>query len=470
MAFRMPSMSEVNADRVRRAKSMIDLVRPGALEAFRALPPDPSPEALEALAAQYPVRALGFTAAPANARVQNALAILTKGMDKAAWQIRLASEDLGYEDPHRISFGCAALDYITHGGMGRGTVTQVKGPEARGKTFALIKATAYTLANGGAVAWAAGERFNASWARRLGVPIVIPPHELELMDSDRREAAEAYNASVREAAARFIIITAKLGNEVLDRVVKAVETNAFDLICVDSIAVLRKAGHLKKDVGDETVAGEAKMINDFCSRCESAFNFVEGQRGRELDDDSGDVGAEARTAVAVINQLRDQGIGSFIARRPDAGGGWGLKYAKSVDIEFMAYEDVQGDVGGTPTTIARRAQVVCTKNKIGTPGRKAVVEMALVDIPGQQVAGTYNPYIDLCGGKFRDEVVRGLAEMAGVVRRVNAQTYAIGDLKFRGKAQLESYLLDPNNAHVMSAIQRQVHAWIADGCPIVEGA
>jgi hypothetical protein len=278
--------------------------------------------------------------------------------------------------------------------------------------------------------------------------------------------------------------------------VEATECNVFDLIVLDSIAVLRRALVLdKKAVGDETMGGEAKLFNDFCTRLESAFNFVESQSGRVVGtvykckdcgashkkkadikackgkekgkckvDTVNDYGDPLRTAVLVINQIRDRGIGSYIPQRPDAPGGRGLRHAKGVEIEFQSGEAISVEHNGRLVSYGKRTIFTCTKSKVGAPNRVGAVEMHYETIPSISEAGDYNLWVDLFGCKFNrgDKKVQGLTEMAGLMEQRGAHIY-LGEHRFHGQAALLAFLKSPDNAHVVQAIQASVSKWVQEG-------
>jgi len=243
------------------------------------------------------------------------------------------------------------------------------------------------------------------------------------------------------------------------------------------------------------MGGEAKLFNDFCTRLESAFNFVESQSGKVIGttyacpgcgsnygkkseikscsakskgkckvDIVNDVGEPLRTAVLVINQIRDRGIGSYIPQRPDAPGGRGLRHAKGVEIEFQSGEAISVDYKGRPVSYGKRSIFTCTKSKVGAPNRVGAIEMHYETVPGVSNAGEYNVWVDLFGCKFTrgDRKVQGLTEMAGLMEQRGAHIY-LGEHRFHGQAALLRFLRSGENTHVVQAIQASVSKWVRDG-------
>ena len=492
MALSIWTQDGLIEDRKRRARNKIDLTRPGALEELIELDnSDAPPEAYDDLATRYPIQFHRGIKPPSTVAHARALAFLQKRGDKAALSIKTGA-DISHEDPPRLSTGSLSMDFVLNGGIPRGMITQFKGAESLGKTFCAMKTAAETLSAGGTVLWCAAERFNKGWARTCGIPIPFSVDELVGSDdADQRALMEQYNADSSDGQ-RFSLLVGRNGNELLQTIVEAVEHNVFDLIVLDSIAVLRRALVLdKKSVGDETMGGEAKLFNDFCTRLESAFNFVESQHGKVVgtayvckDCDAvyakktdskacpnktkgkcsltqeNDYGEALRSALLVLNQIRDRGIGSYIPQRPDAPGGRGLRHAKGVEIEFQSGEALSTEYQGRAVSYGKRSIFTCTKSKVGAPDRTAAVEIHYQTIPGVSNAGEYNLWVDLFGCKFRgDRKIVGLAEMAGIMLQKGAHIY-IGEDRFHGQNALLTYLRNPKNSHVVQAMRVTISKWI----------
>lgn len=495
MALSIWTEKGLEDDRKRRARNKVDLTMPGALDALIELDKsDASPDAFEDLAAKFPITFHRGIKPPSRAAHSRALAFLQKRGDKAALSIKTGA-DISHEDPPRLSTGSLAMDFVLNGGIPRGMITQFKGAESLGKTFCAMKTASETLSAGGTVLWCAAERFNKSWARTCGIPIPFSVEELRNTDDpDHRALMEKYNADSVDGE-RFSLLVGRNGNELLQTIVEAVEHNVFDLIVLDSIAVLRRALVLdKKSVGDETMGGEAKLFNDFCTRLESAFNFVESRHGKVIGtvytckncgesydkktplpkcsakakgkcslSAEHDYGEALRSALLVLNQIRDRGIGSYIPQRPDAPGGRGLRHAKGVEIEFQSGEALSTEYQGRSVSYGKRSIFTCTKSKVGAPNRTAAVEIHYQTIPGLATAGDYNLWVDLFGCKFRgDRKIVGLAEMAGIMVQKGAHIY-VGDERFHGQNALFKYLSDPKNTHVVQALRVTISKWILDG-------
>ncbi len=489
------TVESLHREKLYQIRNRIDLTQDGALESLIAL--DQAGAELseyEELAKQFPIKFHKSIKPVSDTAHSRALAMLRKSGDKASLSIKTGAE-ISHEDPPRLSTGSLVMDWVLNGGIPRGFITQFKGAESLGKTFSALKACAETINTGGTVLWCAAERFNKDWARTCGIPIPYSQTEIaRTEDPEQRDLMQGYNTGLK-GGDRFSLLVGRNGNEVLQSIVEAVEHNVFDLVVLDSIAVLRRSLVLdKKNVGDETMGGEAKLFNDFCTRLESAFNFVESNVGKVLGtvyscpdcgrvyDKKSDVSACAakkkgkckvevtedlgdplRSAVLVINQIRDRGIGSYIPQRPDAPGGRGLRHAKGVEIEFNSGEPLAVEHNKRLISYGKRSLFTCTKSKVGAPDRKGVVELHYESVPNVSLAGTYNSWVDLFGCKFKgDKKVSGLAELAGIMSQRGSHIY-IGEQRFHGQAALKEYLSLPENQHVVQAIQATVLKWIQEG-------
>jgi len=498
-----PLMQRLSAERIERAKKRIDWRQPGALDEFALLKAnaDASPEAYEELANKYPVK-FDRRYQPAPSERANVLLDKLQQMHANKSVAIRSGKEVGHETTGALNTGNMYLNYALNGGARRGYMSEWIGMPSSAKTTTLLQMAAETQRAGGRVAWIAVERLDKSWARHCGVIALFRKDEIEQFDADAREYAEAYNAVHAEAGSRFTVVVGYSGNEVLQVVVDLVRTNVYDLIVVDSILELRRISFLnqekvdpskRKTVGDENPGGEAKLYNDFCSRVQGEFNFVEANVGRALDrvymcqcghmtkiakdkhkkcpdgtkavySETKTVGEPVRSHVAVVNQLRDRGIGSGNPLPPSEGGGWGLKFLKAQELHFSASETLSTTINGYPAPYAGIFTARCTKSKVGGAAhRTAVFMIHIADVPGVCKKGTYDVVTDLIGCSITkgETTVKypGLAELAGLIRQSGAYYY-LGDQSFQGYERLRAYLVDPENSHVVDAMRLMVNEWI----------
>lgn len=511
-------------ERIRQALNRVDFERPGALATFNELKAKrkltlkelkeaedagATPEMMEALRAQGPATPADYEAFAEAFRLQfvnrappategehsRALAILRAKHDKGVMAIRTGAE-IGYENPARIPTGSLAADFITNGGIPVGYITQLKGQEGLGKTFLALQTATQVLIRGGYVLWVAAERFDKDWARTCGCPVHYSEEEMRQADKGQhpkgltREQMQLYNR-IRPEGARFEIMVGRYGDDLLQAVCDAVTLNAWDLVVVDSIAVLKSEKNLdEKQIGDVTPGGSAYMINDFCARVEASFNSVEARNGRVLEEvhtcttckntftkksehkecpDSKvkpkfetqqTIGKPLRVAVVVINQLRDRGIMAPVPQAPGEPGGRGLRHLKGLEIELQSAVPQSTTYNGVARVYGKLVVMRVSKSKVGPPERSCVVELWTDTIPGVSEAGRYNPVVDLMGARFRDEKVPGMAELSGLV--VYQQPwYILGEYKAKGLEAFLTYL--GQNPDVMALLRQSVLTWIRQG-------
>lgn len=458
------------------------MARPGASEVLDvALAENAPPQVFEQIAERFGFEFSGGFKRIGGQRFDSAMALLRKSVgkkDKALVAIR-SGASVGCGNPARITWGNKNLDRISGGGAPRGRITQVKGKPSHGKTFACMKLAAEVLRAGGVVGWVVLESFDADWARRCGVPVHYVPGEAGLT-----EAQAAYNAAHPEGE-RFVIFVGEQGNHVLQAAVNGVKFNVFDVMIVDSISVAISRTHLEnKIVGDPSPGGEAGMINQFVARIQTALNAVEARvglalqktyackscggvfgaigdhekcekldRGKPKFDEAAEFGEPPRAAVVVVNQLRAAGIGSTMPMAPEAGGGFGLAFGKSLDLNFRAALKLSTTDGVVYGIVV---QVVAEKSKVGPPEREGVIEIWVEDVEGYSVAGQYNMMTDLVGRTVKfsadnEKTFPGLAFELGVIERRGAWYY-LGDEKFQGLSDLQQFLADnPVVAHELRA-------------------
>ncbi len=217
--------------------------------------------------------------------------------------------------------GSISLDYaLGVGGVPRGRIVELYGPESSGKTTIALQIAARDQANGGAVAFVDTEHgLDPSYAQKLGV-----------------------NTS------DLLISQPNTGEEALNIVETLVRTGNLDLVVIDSVAALVPKAEIEGEMGDQQVALQARLMS---------------QALRKLTA----ITAKARTTIIFTNQTRMK-IGTMGYGSPvDTPGGKSLKFYASVRIEIKRIAQVKKgeEVIGSRT----RAKVV--KNKVAPPFQTA---------------------------------------------------------------------------------------------------
>lgn len=329
-------------------------------------------------------------------------------------------EDISYLTYERIPSGSLGLDIIMGGGLPRAGIVQYKGIESSGKSSMAMHACSLRQLDGEHVAWSASEGFDKGWARKNGCFIPYNRKELELLVRDGKfktvKEAEAFNDSYcarHEGWGDFILVQTKSSPKLLEISSQLVREGKFGLVVLDSAGALISDEDDDKEIGDATrVGGNAKIITHFVNKVRKSFNagisstYVD-EKGKERP-----CSIPNKTAVIVINQVRDR-IGAWSpsgAPEPEAGGGYGLKHGKDVDIRFSKGDLLQVSVRGKKIVYGRQIKARCDKNKTAAPHRSASWYLYFKDYADESiVAGT----IDLADEIFQYGLYYGLIQKEG---------------------------------------------------------
>ncbi|MEI5101228.1 recombinase RecA [Streptomyces sp. PmtG] len=219
-----------------------------------------------------------------------------------------------------ISTGSTALDVaLGVGGIPRGRVVEVYGPESSGKTTLTLHAVANAQKAGGAVAFVDAEHaLDPEYAKKLGVDI----DNLILSQPDNGEQAL----------------------EIVDMLVRS---GALDLIVIDSVAALVPRAEIEGEMGDSHVGLQARLMSQALRKITSALN-------------------QSKTTAIFINQLREK-IGVMFGSPETTTGGRALKFYASVRLDIRRIETLKD---GTDA-VGNRTRVKVVKNKVAPPFKQA---------------------------------------------------------------------------------------------------
>ncbi len=286
-----------------------------------------------------------------------------------------------------IPTGSVALDVaLGVGGLPRGRVVEIYGPESSGKTTLTLHAIAEAQARGGVCAFIDAEHaLDTAYARRLGIDL----GELLVSQPDSGEQAL----------------------EICDTLVR---TGAIDLIVVDSVAALTPRAELEGDMGDSHMGLQARLMSQALRKLTAAI-------------------ARTRTVVIFINQLR-QKIGVVYGNPETTTGGNALKFYCSVRLDIRKGKPIkEGEV-----VVGSQTRVKVVKNKLAPPFREAHFEIMygigvnklgeLVDTSEQlgvmQKNGTWYSHDGIKLAQGRDKVMNHLVENPDLARRIRELTLA----------------------------------------------
>jgi recombination protein RecA len=219
-----------------------------------------------------------------------------------------------------ISTGSISFDAaLGVGGVPRGRVTEVFGPESSGKTTITLQIIAEAQRNGGLAAFVDAEHaLDPAYARKLGVDID-----------------------------NLLVSQPDSGEQALEITEALVRSGAIDVLVVDSVAALVPKAELDGEMGDSHMGLQARLMS---------------QALRKL---TGTV-SKSRTALIFINQIRET-IGVMFGNPETTTGGRALKFYSSVRIDIRRIAAVkEGD-----TVVGSRTKVKIVKNKVAAPFREA---------------------------------------------------------------------------------------------------
>jgi recombination protein RecA len=233
--------------------------------------------------------------------------------------MRLGQKDAVTAIP-AISTGAVSLDYaLGIGGVPRGRVVEIYGPESSGKTTLTLQIIAEAQKLGGMAAFVDAEHaLDAQYARKLGV------------DLDNLLVSQPDN-----------------GEQALEIVEVLVRSGGVDVVVVDSVAALVPRAEIDGEMGEAQMGLQARLMS---------------QALRKLTG----VVSKSKTCLIFINQLREK-IGVMFGNPETTTGGRALKFYASVRIDIRrigAIKDGESVVGG-------RTRVKVVKNKVAPPFREA---------------------------------------------------------------------------------------------------
>ena len=219
-----------------------------------------------------------------------------------------------------IPTGALALDLaLGVGGLPRGRVVEIYGPESSGKTTLALHAVAEAQRNGGICAFVDAEHaLDPIYAKAIGVDV----DELLISQPDTGEQAL----------------------EITDMLIRS---SALDVIVIDSVAALTPRAEIEGDMGDTHVGLQARLMSQALRKLTANLN-------------------KSKTVCIFINQLREK-IGVMFGSPETTPGGRALKFYSSVRLDIRRIESLKQGVD----VIGNRTRVKVAKNKVAPPFRQA---------------------------------------------------------------------------------------------------
>ncbi|OZG67473.1 recombinase RecA [Bifidobacterium eulemuris] len=251
------------------------------------------------------------------AALDTALAQVEKNFGKGS-AMRLG--DRVEQDVEVIPTGSLALDMaLGIGGLPRGRIVEIYGPESSGKTTLALHAVANAQRNGGVAAFIDAEHaLDPVYARKLGV------------DTDSLIVSQPDN-----------------GEQALEISDMLIRSGALDIIVIDSVAALVPKAEIEGEMGDSHVGLQARLMSQALRKMTGAL-------------------AQAGTTAIFINQLREK-IGVFFGNPETTTGGKALKFYSSVRLDIRRVQTLKnGD-----EAVGNRTRVKVVKNKMAPPFKSA---------------------------------------------------------------------------------------------------
>ncbi|MEO8247485.1 MAG: recombinase RecA, partial [Chloroflexota bacterium] len=228
--------------------------------------------------------------------------------------------DRAAQDVQAISTGSVALDLaLGVGGVPRGRITEIYGPESSGKTTLCYHVIGNAQANGGVAAFIDAEHaLDPGYAKNVGVNV----DDLLVSQPDT-------------------------GEQALEIAETLIRSGGVDVVVIDSVAALVPRAEIEGEMGDSFVGLQARLMSQALRKLTGAVN-------------------RSKTALVFTNQLREK-IGVMFGNPETTPGGKALKFYASVRMDIRRIETLKT---GTDA-IGSRTRVKVVKNKVASPFRVA---------------------------------------------------------------------------------------------------
>ncbi|HLJ83894.1 MAG TPA: recombinase RecA [Candidatus Eremiobacteraceae bacterium] len=250
--------------------------------------------------------------------LENALAQIERQFGKGAiMKLGEASTTIAIEV---VSTGSIALDVaLGVGGLPRGRVVEIYGPESSGKTTLALHCIAEAQRNGGTAAF------------------IDVEHALDPL----------YSSNLGVDLDNLLVSQPDTGEQALEIAEMLVRSNAIDIVVVDSVAALVPKAEIEGDMGDAHVGLQARLMSQALRKLTAAIS-------------------KSRTTMVFINQIREK-VGVMFGNPETTSGGRALKFYASVRLDVRRLETIKS---GTDV-IGNRTRVKVVKNKVAPPFRVA---------------------------------------------------------------------------------------------------
>jgi len=294
-------------------------------------------------------------------------------------------------DIETIPSGSISLDLVLGGGIPKGRIIEIYGPESSGKTTVCLHAVAEVQKAGGTAAYVDAEHaLDPAYAKRLGVNID-----------------------------NLLISQPDSGEQALEVVEALVRSNAVDIVVVDSVAALVPQAEIEGDMGDAQMGLQARLMS---------------QAMRKLTG----VISRTKCTVVFVNQLRMK-IGVMFGNPETTTGGNALKFYASVRMDIRRLSQIKsGDA-----VIGNHVRVKVVKNKVAPPFREAEFDIM------------YNQGISYEGDVIDLAAVHGVVDKNGAWYEYGGQKIAQGREAAKQYLKDNSKVLDEIAKKTLTAAQAE---------------
>ena len=280
-----------------------------------------------------------------------------------------------------IPTGALSLDVaLGIGGIPRGRIIEVFGPESSGKTTLTLHMIAEAQKLGGEAAFIDAEHaLDPVYAKHLGVDID-----------------------------NLIVSQPDTGEQALEIAEALVRSGALDIIVVDSVAALVPKAEIDGDMGDSHIGLQARLMSQALRKLAGAIN-------------------KTKTVIVFINQLREK-VGVMFGNPETTPGGRALKFYSSVRLDIRKIENLKQD----GEVVGNRARVKVVKNKVAPPFREAefdimygkgiskegnIVDLA-VNLDIIEKSGSWFSYNETRIGQGRENIKKFLIENPEIKKEI----------------------------------------------------
>ncbi|MBN1543005.1 recombinase RecA [candidate division KSB1 bacterium] len=305
-----------------------------------------------------------------------------------------------------IKTGSLSLDIaLGVGGVPRGRIIEIYGPESSGKTTLALHVVAEAQKTGGLAAFVDAEHaMDALYARKLGV------------DTDN-----------------LLISQPDTGEQALEITETLVRSSALDIIVIDSVAALVPRAEIEGDMGDAQMGLQARLMSQAMRKLTAAIS-------------------KSRTSVVFINQIREK-IGVMFGNPETTTGGRALKFYSSVRLDIRRIAAIKDG----ENVIGNRTRVKVVKNKVAPPFREAEFDIIygrgishtgdVLDLAVQNKivdkAGTWFSYGDERLGQGRENVKNYLDQNPELLKAIEARVRDSFGLPSKSKKEGEKPAAPP---------------------------